>query len=330
MPNRTLDFQTHENRRNALSRRPCQFKQTDLTRALKGTRAAGIEIDRIEIDKDGKIVVFPRKGAEDNADAIGEKITDLDKWMADDARQTKRHQIEASGSPTARCEPISTPGRADRRCAASPARRIHRQLQRGRRAQGDAAARHAAQLAAGVPGERGFSSARRQHAAQLHRADQRIEKEFGDFPLSALSDRRTRGIFRHGATSSPPLPGGGRPTTRGRCSRAYSRGARPRLVDANPCERGGRLYRGSRAEKIWTDDDEAAFSIARRHICTCRYCSRYGPASARAISCGLPWSAYDGTHIRLRQSKDRRAHVDPGWRAAQGRARCDTKRGRSS
>ena len=54
----------------------------------RAPRAAGIEIDRIEIDKHGKIVVFPRKGAEDNADAIGEKITDLDKWIADHARQT--------------------------------------------------------------------------------------------------------------------------------------------------------------------------------------------------------------------------------------------------
>ena len=36
---------------------------------------------------------------------------------------------------------------------------------------------------------------------------------------------------------------------------AYDRG----LTTANPCERGGRLYHGSRADKIWTADDEAAF-----------------------------------------------------------------------
>jgi integrase len=30
-------------------------------------------------------------------------------------------------------------------------------------------------------------------------------------------------------------------------------------IAVNPCERGGRLYRGSRVDKIWTDDDEAAF-----------------------------------------------------------------------
>jgi hypothetical protein len=31
------------------------------------------------------------------------------------------------------------------------------------------------------------------------------------------------------------------------------------LIAANPCARGGRLYRGSRAEKIWTTADESAF-----------------------------------------------------------------------
>jgi hypothetical protein len=44
-----------------LSRRPCIFRQTDLTRALKGALAAGMEIARVEIDKDGRIVVVTRK-----------------------------------------------------------------------------------------------------------------------------------------------------------------------------------------------------------------------------------------------------------------------------
>jgi hypothetical protein len=38
-------------------RQPCIFRQTDLTRALKGVRAAGMEIGRIEIRKDGVIVM---------------------------------------------------------------------------------------------------------------------------------------------------------------------------------------------------------------------------------------------------------------------------------
>jgi hypothetical protein len=48
------------------------FCQTDLTRALKGVRAAGIEIGRVEIDRDGRIVVVAAKPAEDSGDVLGE------------------------------------------------------------------------------------------------------------------------------------------------------------------------------------------------------------------------------------------------------------------
>jgi hypothetical protein len=42
-----------------MSRGPHTFKQADLTRAIKGARAAGINVARIEIGKDGKIVILP-------------------------------------------------------------------------------------------------------------------------------------------------------------------------------------------------------------------------------------------------------------------------------
>ena len=42
-----------------MARGPAGFKQRDLTRALRATKAAGIDVHRIEIEKDGKIVVFP-------------------------------------------------------------------------------------------------------------------------------------------------------------------------------------------------------------------------------------------------------------------------------
>lgn len=40
-----------------MARGRCTFKQQDVTRALRATVAAGIDVQRIEIDKDGKIVV---------------------------------------------------------------------------------------------------------------------------------------------------------------------------------------------------------------------------------------------------------------------------------
>jgi ribosomal protein L18E len=40
-----------------MARGACTFKQQDVTRALKATQAAGLNVQRIEIDKNGKIVV---------------------------------------------------------------------------------------------------------------------------------------------------------------------------------------------------------------------------------------------------------------------------------
>ena len=40
-------------------RRPSAFKKTDVIRAAKAVLAAGLEIDRVEVGKDGSIVVMP-------------------------------------------------------------------------------------------------------------------------------------------------------------------------------------------------------------------------------------------------------------------------------
>jgi hypothetical protein len=47
-----------------VARGPCTFRQLDVTRALRATVAAGIEVQRIEIDKDGKIIVVTGKPKE--------------------------------------------------------------------------------------------------------------------------------------------------------------------------------------------------------------------------------------------------------------------------
>ena len=44
-----------------MARGPATFKQADVTRALRGAVAAGVEVQRIEIDKTGKIVVVTGK-----------------------------------------------------------------------------------------------------------------------------------------------------------------------------------------------------------------------------------------------------------------------------
>lgn len=40
--------------------RAATFKQDDVKRAARGVVAAGLEVERIEIDREGKIVIIPR------------------------------------------------------------------------------------------------------------------------------------------------------------------------------------------------------------------------------------------------------------------------------
>jgi hypothetical protein len=74
-----------------------------------------------------------------------------------------------------------------------------------------------------------------------------IEKRFGDFPLAALTDRRTRGVFmawRDDLALRSRRQADYAWTVLARVlSWAPDRG----LISANPCARGGRLYRGSGA-----------------------------------------------------------------------------------
>jgi integrase len=75
------------------------------------------------------------------------------------------------------------------------------------------------------------------------------------------------------------------------------------LVAANPCEKGGRLYRGSRADKVWSAEDEAIFlARAPQHLHLPLLLALW-TGQRQGDLLRLPWSAYVGTHIRLRQSK---------------------------
>ena len=130
-----------------------------------------------------------------------------------------------------------------------------------------------------------------------------IEKAFGDFPLAALTDNRTRGIFkawRERLAASSRRQADYAWTV---LARVLSWGTDRGMVPANPCARGGRLYRGSRAEKIWTAADEAAFlggAPAHLHL---PLLLALWTGQRQGDLLRLPWSAYDGKHIRLRQSK---------------------------
>jgi integrase len=153
------------------------------------------------------------------------------------------------------------------------------------------------------------ASTRRSYVALIRR----IEQAFGDFPLSGLSDRRTRGIFMRWRD--------GLSVNAGRrqadyawsvLARVLSWGLDRGLVTANPCARGGRLYRaGARADNVWTAADEAAFlERAPTHLHLPLLLALW-TGQRQGDLLRLPWSAYDGSHIRLRQSKTGRRVVIP-------------------
>jgi integrase len=132
----------------------------------------------------------------------------------------------------------------------------------------------------------------------------RIEKRFGNFPLSALTDRRSRGIFM-GWRDMLAATAGRRQADYAWTvlARVLSWSLNRGLVAANPCERGGRLYHGDRAEKIWTATDEAAFlGRAPAHLHLPLLLALW-TGQRQGDLLRLSWSAYDGTHIRLRQGK---------------------------
>ena len=66
-----------------MSRAPSTFRQSDVTRAVRATVLAGVEVARVEIDKDGRIVIVSKTGEARVETGV---VTALDGW-----RQNRDH-----------------------------------------------------------------------------------------------------------------------------------------------------------------------------------------------------------------------------------------------
>jgi hypothetical protein len=51
-----------------MPRGSCTFRQRDVTKAVKAVAAAGVEVARVEIDRNGKIIVVTGKPVETTED----------------------------------------------------------------------------------------------------------------------------------------------------------------------------------------------------------------------------------------------------------------------
>jgi hypothetical protein len=73
-----------------MARGKLRFRQSDVTRAIKAAVAAGIDVARVEIDKEGKIVIVTGK-----PDPVGGNVDDLDRELRE--WEARRGQSRASG-----------------------------------------------------------------------------------------------------------------------------------------------------------------------------------------------------------------------------------------
>jgi integrase len=131
----------------------------------------------------------------------------------------------------------------------------------------------------------------------------KIEQKFGDAPIKALTDPRTRGIFmdwRDELALRSKRQADYAWTVLARVlSWAKDRGK----ITVNPCERGGRVYHGTRVDFVWSVEDEAAFlEHAPPHLHLPLLLALW-TGQRQGDLLRLPWSAYNGASIRLRQSK---------------------------
>lgn len=148
-----------------------------------------------------------------------------------------------------------------------------------------------------------FAKLRERTRSDYHKHLDAIEREFGTFPVAALSSKRARVIFfewKDRLARRSLRQADYAWTVLARCmSWGLGRG----LIDANPLEKGGRLYKATRAEKVWSDGDESRFLAKASPQLRLALMLAIWTGQRQGDLLRLPWSAYDGQKIRLKQSK---------------------------
>lgn len=139
-----------------------------------------------------------------------------------------------------------------------------------------------------------------------------IEHQFGTLPIEALSDRRVRGEFkrwRDGLAQTPRAADYAWTVLARLLSWSKDRGR----IAVNPCERGGRTYKADRSANVWGEDDIARFVAVASPALRLALILALWTGQRQGDLLRLPWSAYDGTTLRLKQSKTgRRIAVKAG------------------
>jgi integrase len=131
----------------------------------------------------------------------------------------------------------------------------------------------------------------------------KIEPKLGDMPIKALADPRTRGILLDWRDELAIISKRQADYTWTVLARIISWAKDRGKIAVNPCERGGRVYHGTRVDSVWTEEHEAAFlATAPAHLHLPLLLGLW-TGQRQGDLLRLTWKAYDGTDIKLKQSK---------------------------
>ena len=95
----------------------------------------------------------------------------------------------------------------------------------------------------------------------------KIESKFGDMPLKATERKETRGVLMRWREELSSKSIRQADYTFAVLSAVFSHGMDYGEIGTNPCARSGRLYNGTRIDRIWTSEQIVAFlQAAPQHL----------------------------------------------------------------
>ena len=131
----------------------------------------------------------------------------------------------------------------------------------------------------------------------------RIEQAFGDFPIKGINDPRATSIFLEWRDKLAQTSLRQADYAYGTLSRVLSWALKRRLITTNPCAGGGKLYHGTRVDKIWDDEQIARFLRVAPPYLQLAMLLAANTGQRQGDLLRMPWSAYDGKNIKVRQKK---------------------------
>lgn len=134
----------------------------------------------------------------------------------------------------------------------------------------------------------------------------KINREFGDFPLAAMTERETRGIFLAWKDKLARSSRRGADYTFAVFARALSCALDRGQINANPLEKHGKVWKGNRADNTWSPEQEAAMLAECGDPLRLAMTIALWTGQRQGDILRMTWKAYNGDVIDIRQGKGRK------------------------